>query len=362
MKAAVLESAPGELVIDEITVAKPQGQEVLVQTLASGLCHSDLHVMEGLLPSALPSVMGHEAAGLVEAVGPDVVGLEPGDLVVSCLTMFCGHCGPCRAGRSYLCTNRRSLASRSDGSARLSRGDESVRPFAGLGGFAEMMLVHNNAVVKVPKELPPDMGALLGCGVLTGIGSVIRGAEVKPGSTVAVVGCGGIGLNIVQGAQLAGASRIIAVDLHDEKLALAATFGATDSVNATSANPVEAVLELTGGGVDYAFEAIGLPATARQAFDMVAPGRDAYLVGVPPAGAGIELPGTAMTLQAKGIKGLFMGMSRFTDDIPLLADLYMQGRIKLDELVSATISIEDVNKGYEVMKGGTEARSVIVFN
>ncbi len=363
MKAAVLETSPGELVIDEISIAKPVAGEVLIQTLASGLCHSDLHVMEGLLPNALPAVLGHEAAGVVQAVGEDVPDLKPGDRVVSCLTMFCGVCAECAAGRTYLCAKRRSLASRSDGSPRLSRGDgEPLHALAGLGGFAEEMLVHHNAVVKVPDDLPLVQGSLLGCGVLTGVGSALRGAKVEPGSTVAVIGCGGIGLNIVQGAQLAGAARIIAVDLHDSKLELAKTFGATDVVSASGGDPVVAVKELTKGGVDYAFEAIGLTATAQQAFEMIKPGRTAYLVGVPPIGAQIELHGAMMTLQAKGLQGLFMGMSRFKEDIPMMADLYLQGRLKLDELVAATITLDQVNEGYEVMRKGTEARSVIVFD
>lgn len=363
MRAAVLHSAPGELSIDDVTVYLPAPDEVLIRTLAAGLCHSDLHVMDGLLPSALPAVMGHESAGIVEAVGDDVPDLAEGDLVVTCLSMFCGHCRQCRAGRNYLCVNRRALGRRSDGTTRLA--DTAGRPlqqFAGLGGFAEMMLVHHNAVVKVPDELPADMGALLGCGVITGVGSAIRGAKVEPGSTVAVIGCGGIGLNIVQGAALAGAGRIIAVDLHREKLELAATFGATGVVDASEGDPVATVVEATDGGVDYAFEAIGLPETARQAFDMAAPGGMAYLVGLTSASSSLDLPGTAMTLQGKGIRGLFMGMSRFKEDIPVLADLYLRGRLKLDELVSATITLDEVNDGYKVMRDGTEARSIIVFD
>ena len=232
---------------------------------------------------------------------------------------------------------------------------------SGLGGFAEEMLVHRNAIVQVPDALPLELGALLGCAVITGVGSVINGAQIRPGQTVAVIGCGGVGLNIVQGAAIAGAGRIIAVDLNPEKLALATTFGATDVVNGSETDAVAAVKELTGGGVDAAFEAIGLPATAQQAFTMLKPGRTAYLVGLPAAGANIELPGTPMVLQGRGLQGLFMGSNNFKRDIPLLANLYLQGRLKLDELVAAKIDLEQVNAGYAAMRRGTEARSVIVF-
>ena len=231
-----------------------------------------------------------------------------------------------------------------------------------LGGFAEEMLVHRNAIVKVPDDLPLELGALLGCAVITGVGSVINGAKVRPGSTVAVIGVGGIGLNIVQGAVLAGAERIIAVDLRDEKLALAKTFGATDVINGGAVDAVQAVIEMTGGGVDYAFEAIGLSATALQAFQMIRPGRTAYLVGLPGATDTIELPGPPMLLQARGLQGLFMGSNRFKRDIPMLANLYLQGRLKLDELVSARLTLDQVNAGYDVMRTGVEARSVIVFS
>jgi S-(hydroxymethyl)glutathione dehydrogenase / alcohol dehydrogenase len=232
---------------------------------------------------------------------------------------------------------------------------------SGLGGFAEQMLAHRNGLVKVPRELPLDLGALLGCAVVTGVGSVFNGARVRPGQAVAVIGCGGIGLNIVQGAWLAGAERILAVDVNDEKLALARTFGATDTINATQGDAVATVLELTGGGVDAAFEAIGLPATVAQAFQMIRPGCVAYVVGVPAAGATLEIPGAQMLAQHRGLQGLFMGGNDFKRDIPMLANMYLQGRLKLDELVAARITLDQVNAGYDAMRKGTEARSVIVY-
>lgn len=361
MRAAVLEECPGDLVIDELTLTSPEPDEVMIQTSACGLCHSDLHMIDGHLPTPVPAVLGHEAAGIVQAVGSNVTDFAPGDRVVSCLSMYCGTCRECLVGNTWLCERRSALGKRTDGTSRIRRGDVEVAQMTGLGAFAEEMLVHRNAIVKVPDALPLDVGALLGCAVITGVGSVINGAKLRPGSTVAVIGCGGVGLNIVQGALIAGAERIIAIDLNPEKLALATVFGATDVIDGSDTDPVKAVQELTGGGVDAAFEAIGLPATAQQAFRMIRPGRTAYLVGLPGAGKTIELPGTLMLVQGRGLQGLFMGSNNFKRDIPMLADLYLQGRLKLDELVAARIDLEQVNDGYTAMRKGTEARSVIVF-
>jgi S-(hydroxymethyl)glutathione dehydrogenase/alcohol dehydrogenase len=362
MKAAILHQAPGDLVIEEVTLDAPGPDEVLVRVVASGLCHSDLHFMEGKLPWPLPAVLGHEAAGVVEAVGGRVAEFRAGDHVVSCLSQFCGACRECSGGRTWLCENRRGLGLADRPRPRMSRRGQAVNPLAGLGAFAERMLVHRNAIVQVPAELPFDRAALLGCAVVTGVGSVVNGARVEPGSSVAVIGCGGIGLNIVQGAALAGAERIIAVDLQGSKLELARVFGATDALDACAGDPVKAVQEMTKGGVDYAFEAIGLAKTAEQAFAMLRPGRTAYLVGVPPAGSTIQLPGAATCLQAKGLQGLFMGSNRFKRDIPMLASLYLRGKLKLDELIAERIPLEEVNAGYAKMRSGEQARSVIVFD
>lgn len=361
MRAALLEHAPGELVIDEVTITEPGPDEVLVQTAACGLCHSDLHIIEGKLPHRLPALLGHEAAGIVQQVGADVTEFAPGDHVVGCLSSFCGTCRECAVGHTWLCENSRKLGVRADGSSRVRRGEEEITQMSGLGGFAEEMLVHRNAIVQVPDELPLHLGALLGCAVITGVGAVFNSARLRPGSTVAVIGVGGIGLNVVQGARLAGAERIIAVDLNSEKLALAETFGATDVINGSDTDSVQGVLELTGGGVDASFEAIGLTATAQQAVHMLRPGRTAYLIGLPPAGEDVSLPALPLVLQARGLQGVIMGSNHFKRDIPMLANLYVQGRLKLDELVAARIELGDVNAGYDEMRRGTGARSVIVF-
>lgn len=361
MRAALLDEMPGDLVVQDVTLTDIGPDEVLVRTVACGLCHSDLHYIEGKIPQQMPALLGHEAAGIVEAVGEEVTEFAPGDHVVGCLNVHCNRCAQCTAGRTFLCQNRRALQRRVDGTSRVRRGDEQVYQMAGLGGFGEMMLAHRSGLTTVPHELPLEVGALLGCAVITGVGAVFNTARVQAGSTVAVVGVGGIGLNIIQGARLAGAERIIAVDLLDHKLEMATGFGATDVVNASAGDAVETVTELTEGGADYAFEAIGLPLTAQQAFRMTRPGATAYLVGLSPMGTDYQFNGNEMVLASRGVQGVFMGSNHFKRDIPMLANLYLQGRLKLDELVSATISLEEINDGFRAMQAGSVARSVIVF-
>jgi S-(hydroxymethyl)glutathione dehydrogenase / alcohol dehydrogenase len=365
MRAALLEEMPGDLVVSEVELTDIGPDEVRVRTVACGLCHSDLHVMEGKTPHPMPSLLGHEAAGIVEAVGADVDEFTPGDHVVGCLNAHCSRCIQCTAGRTFLCENRRALQRRADGTSRVRRTrdgvPEEVNQMAGLGGFGEMMLAHRSALAAVPRDLPLELGALLGCAVITGVGAAFNTARVQAGSTVAVVGVGGIGLNIIQGARLAGAERIIAVDVNAGKAALAATFGATDFVDARSHDPVAAVTDLTAGGADTAFEAIGLAVTAEQAFQMLRAGGMAYLVGLSPQGTNYQFNGNDMVIRSRGVQGVFMGSNHFKRDIPMLANLYLQGRLKLDELVSARISLGDINDGFREMRTGTVARSVVIY-
>ena len=361
MRAALLHEMPGDLVIDEVTLTDIGPDEVLVRTVACGLCHSDLHYIEGKIPQQLPVLLGHEAAGVVEAVGTDVTEFAPGDHVVACLNVHCNQCAQCTAGRQFLCDNRRALQSRSDGTSRVRQGETQVYQMAGLGWFGEMMLTHRNALTHVPRELPLELGALLGCAVITGVGAAFNTARVQAGSTVAVVGVGGIGLNIIQGAALAGAERIIAVDLNPDKLELAKEFGATDGVLAGDGDAAERVVEMTQGGTDSSFEAIGLAATANQAFRMLRPGGMTYLVGLSPHGTNYEFSGNEMVLKSRGVQGVFMGSNYFKRDIPMLANLYLQGRLKLDELVSAKITLDQINEGFAAMQAGSVARSVIIF-
>jgi S-(hydroxymethyl)glutathione dehydrogenase / alcohol dehydrogenase len=298
-------------------------------------------------------------AGVVEAVGPDVTHVRPGDHVIGCLSIFCGRCEFCLSGRPVLC-DREGLGRNADQPPRLSRNGEPIHQFLRLSAFAEMLLVHENALVKIREEMPLDRAALIGCAVTTGLGAVFNTARVPPGSTVAVIGCGGVGLNSVQGAAIAGAGRIIAIDMVPWKLDLARQFGATDLVNAAEGDAVEQVRELTGGGVEFAFEAIGLKVAAEQAFAMLRKGGTATIIGMIPEGQKIELPGSEF-LDEKKIQGSNMGSNRFRIDMPRYVDLYLAGRLKLDELVSARIGLDEVNEGFARMSRGEVARSVIAF-
>jgi S-(hydroxymethyl)glutathione dehydrogenase / alcohol dehydrogenase len=359
MRAAVLPEIPSMLEIVEIQIDRPGPREVLVRTVAAGLCHSDLHFMEGKYNHDTPTVPGHEAAGVVEAVGDDVTHVKPGDHVIGCLSIFCGRCEYCLSGRPVLC-DRQGLERGDDQPPRLSRDGSPIHQFLRLSAFAEMMLVHENTLVKIRDEMPLDRAALIGCAVTTGLGAVFNTAKVTPGSTVAVIGCGGVGLNSVQGAVIAGAGRVIAVDTNPWKLELARTFGATDLVDATAGDPVDQVREMTGGGVEYSFEAIGLKMTAEQSFAMLRKGGTATIIGMIPEGERIELPGSEF-LDEKKIQGSNMGSNRFRVDMPRYVDLYLSGRLKLDELVSARIGLDQINDGFDAMRRGEVARSVIEF-
>jgi S-(hydroxymethyl)glutathione dehydrogenase/alcohol dehydrogenase len=360
VKAAVLREIPSELVIDEVQVDAPGPREVLVNTAAAGVCHSDLHFMEGLYPYPTPAVLGHESAGVVEAVGSDVTYVKPGDHVITCLSVFCGSCEFCTSGHPSLCT-KEGLTRPAEGPQRLSKDGAPVFQFLHLSSFAEQMLVHEHALVKIRDEMPLDRAALIGCGVTTGLGAVFNTARVGAGETVAVLGAGGIGLNAIQGAAIAGAGRIIAVDMNEAKLELARSFGATDLVDASDGDPVAQVMELTGGGVHHAFEAIGLKVTAEQSFLMLRSGGTATIIGMIPLGQSVELPGY-MFLSEKKIQGSNMGSNRFRTDMPRYVDMYLNGKLKLDELVSARRPLEEVNEAFAAMKAGEVARSVITFD
>ena len=357
MRAAVLRAIHAPLEIEELQIDRPGPREVLIRTAAAGLCHSDLHFQKGDYPYAMPVALGHESAGVVEVVGSDVAYVAPGDHVITCVSFFCGHCAYCLTGRPALCA-KQGLGRDPSGPPRLRKGDEVIHQFEGLSSFAEQLLVHEHAVVKVTKEIPLDRAALIGCGVQTGVGAVFNTARVEPGSTVAVVGCGGVGLNAVQGARLAGASRIVAVDTRKSKLELAERFGATDGVDATAGDPVAQVAELSGDGVDYAFEAIGLKETAEQCWRMVKPGGTATVIGMIPLGTSIEIQGVELLLEKK-LQGSTMGSNRFRIDMPRYVDLYLQGRLNLDDLVSRRIRLEEINEGFAALEAGEVARSVI---
>ena len=360
MKAAVLREVNRPLRVEEVEIDRPGPREVVIRTGATGVCHSDLHFVEGKYSTPMPVVLGHEAAGTIEAVGEHVSYVKPGDRVITCLSVFCGHCENCLRGRPNLCFKTDVVRS-PDEPPRLRQGDTPITQFAQLSSFAEQMLVHENAVVKADDDVPFEVLALIGCGVTTGIGAVLNTARVEPGSTVAVIGCGGVGLSCIQGAALAGALRIIAVDTVETKLGMARDMGATDVVDASGGDVVQKVLDLTGRGVDYSFEAIGTKATAEQAYEMLREGGTATVIGMIPEGTKIELDGRSL-LRERRIQGSSMGSNRFRIDMPRYVEFYRQGRLKLDEMVTQRMKLEQINEAFEDMKQGHVARSVITFD
>ncbi|KQS03680.1 alcohol dehydrogenase [Sphingomonas sp. Leaf357] len=360
MKAAILHQPGTPLTIEDVTLGDPGPFEIRLRTVASGLCHSDLSIIDGHMPWRFPALMGHEAAGVVEAVGASVTRIKVGDHVVTSPSAYCGACEDCLGGHMSLCEtpgNRRAKGA----PPKIALGSATVFPFFELGGFAEAMLIHERNCVAIRKDMPLDRAALLGCAVTTGFGAVARSAKVQLGETVAVIGCGGVGLATINAAAVAGASRIIAIDRVAAKLDAAIQMGATDIVDASTTDAVEAVRELTRGGVHHAIEAIGLKATIEQAFAMLRRGGTATILGIPPQGVKLELAAMDFFGEKK-IQGSLMGSNQFPVDIPRYVDLYLQGRMKLDELISRRISLTDINTAFDEMRGATViARSVIEF-
>ncbi|WP_020423728.1 Zn-dependent alcohol dehydrogenase [Cupriavidus sp. WS] len=359
MKAAVMHQPRTPLVIEDVAIGKPGPREVLLRTAAVGVCHSDLHFLDGAYPFPTPVVLGHEAAGIVEQVGSEVRTVKPGDHVITCLSAYCGHCEHCLTGHLSLCVEPDTKRREGEEPRLLARG-APMNQFLNLSAFAEQMLVHEHALVAIRPEMPLDRAALIGCAVTTGVGAVVHTARVQPGETVAVIGCGGIGLATINGAAIAGAGRIIAIDRVPGKLALAKQFGATDVVDAADADVVDAVRALTRGGVHHAFEAIGLKQTAEQAFSMLRRGGTATVIGMIAPGVKIELKGTDF-LAEKRIQGSMMGSNRFPVDMPRLVDFYLSGKLKLDQLISRRMPLENINDAFDELRRGELARSVILF-
>jgi S-(hydroxymethyl)glutathione dehydrogenase/alcohol dehydrogenase len=365
MKAAVFYEHNAPLKIEDIEIDKPKRGEVLIKVTASGVCHSDLSVVNGTLPfPPPPAVLGHEGAGVVQEVGADVTSVQPGDHVILSWRPSCGKCGYCVTGRPQLCQTGSAEIMQGylpDGTTRMHKGDTKIRIFTGVASFAEYTVVPEAGVVPIRADVPLEAAALVGCGVMTGVGAVVNTAKVEPGSSVVVIGCGGVGLNVVQGAVLAGAEKIIGVDLNPRKLTLATQFGATHTVNPAEGDPVTQVLGLTNGlGADYAFEVIGRADTAVQAYFSIKPGGMAVVVGVAKPDDMITIPALSL-LQEKTLKGSIYGSARPSVDMPRLLDLYMNKRLKLDELVSRRIKLEQINEAFEWMEKGEVARSVIIY-
>lgn len=361
-RAAVLHG-PEDLRIEEITVDDPGPHEVRVRVEACGLCGSDLHYVEGSLRTTFPMVVGHESAGVVDAVGASVSGFAPGDRVVTCMSVYCGICEACRRGETWLCTNRERPPTQrpADSPPRLTAGGEAAAQGLGIGGLAEYVLVHEHALARLPNELPLDLGALLGCGVLTGAGTVFNAARVRPAESVVVIGCGGVGLSAVNAAAIAGAGRIIAVDIDPDALALAEGVGATDTIRADELDVVRTVRGMTDGGADHAIEALGRPATMAQAVDCIRPGGLASLVGIAGPKDRLDLGALSTVWFNRRIQGVLMGANHFPRDIPRLAALAIDGRLKLDVLATRRIPLEDVPAGFERMRTGSGGRAIATF-
>jgi len=361
MKAAVLVAPNQPLEIEELQISKPGPHEVLIRTAACGLCHSDLHFIEGSYPHALPAVPGHEAAGIVEAVGSEVRTVKVGDAVVTCLSAFCGHCEFCVTGRMALCLGGDTRRAPGD-APRLSRPDGSpVAQMLNLSAFAEMMLIHEHACTRIDPEMPLDRASVIGCAVTTGAGAVFNAADVTPGETVAIVGCGGVGLAAVNAAKIAGAGRIIAIDPVADKRALAEKLGATDCIDASADGAAEQVIELTKGGVHHAIEAVGRPASANMAVKVLRRGGTATILGMMPLAEKVGLSAMEL-LQGKKLQGSLMGDNRFPVEIPRLVEFYMRGMLDLDTIIAERLPLGRINEAFDALRVGDSARSVIVYN
>jgi S-(hydroxymethyl)glutathione dehydrogenase/alcohol dehydrogenase len=363
VRGAVLYNFFEPLKVESVKLRAPRPDEVVVKMAASGVCHSDLSVQQAKLPFPPPVILGHEGAGIVEEVGKEVIGLKPGDHVVLAWVQSCGRCAYCIEGEEHLCDAAIKAMMAGEETA-FEKDGMAISRMAGVGSFAECTLVRASACIKIPEEVPLDKACLAGCGVMTGVGAVTNTAKVRPGQTVAVFGCGGVGLNVIQGAVLCGAGRIIAVDLVEKKLQWAREFGATDTINAKQTTDVpDAIRSLTDGrGVDFAFEVIGMPEVIGQAFLSLRRGGKVVVVGVPGFDQTVQLPASAIPLEEKSVLGSLYGSARMRRDMPKLLELYMQKRLKLDELISRRISLDQVNEAFAAMESGEVARSVIVYS
>lgn len=366
MKAAILEAPATDLVVDRIDIQEPRSGEVLVRLAASGVCHSDLHVVHGTQTTPLPSVLGHEGAGSVEAVGPNVTSVKVGDHVVLSWTPYCGRCVFCLSGQPNLCSMVAATMSKGtlmDGTSRLTRSGKPVYHYSFISSFAEYAVVPESGCVVIEPNIPLDKAALVGCAVMTGVGAAINTARVQPGSVVAVMGAGGVGLNAIQGSRLAGAASIIAIDVNPTKLARARTFGATQVINSAKVNALAAVRELTKGiGADYTFEAVGRPETMRQCWEMARSGGTVVMIGISPEGSELSLPANRVVREERRLLGSFYGSARPHIDMPMILNLYMAGKLMLDELVTHRFSLEQINEAVHALESGEAIRPVIILD
>ena len=372
IKAAVLygmeakppfaESLP--LSIEAIDLALPGPGEILVKIAAAGLCHSDLSVINGHRPRPMPMALGHEAAGIVDELGEGVTDLQRGDHVVLVFVPSCGHCEPCAEGRPALCepgAAANGVGTLLSGARRLSRNGQQIHHHMGCSAFAEYATVSRRSVVKIDRELPLDEAALFGCAVLTGVGAVVNTAQVRAGSSVAIVGLGGVGLAALLGANAAGARQIVAVDLSDEKLELAKALGATHTFNAGSPNCRDEIRQASGGGVAFAFEFAGSVRALELAYGITRRGGMTVTAGLPPPSATFPLPPVNLVAEERTVKGSYIGTCVPSRDIPRYIDLYRQGKLPVNRLMSGRLKLEEINRGFDLLNEGKAVRQVVVF-
>ena len=360
--AAVLYEVRKPVVVEDVEVLEPGPHEVAVRWAANGVCHSDLHVITGDYPHPLPVILGHEAAGVVEKVGPGVETVKPGDHVCSSYIPSCGRCSYCIGGQPTMCALRdKPRWFMHDGTSRFRRNGQPLHHFLQVAGYATHAVLPEQSVIPIRADAPLDVVCLVSCGVLAGAGPVFNRAKVPPGASVAVWGAGGVGLNTIQAARLIGAGKIIAVDVMRQKLAWAEEFGATHVVDASREDPVAAVQRLSGtGGVDFAFEVVGTQKTIEQALLATHRGGTCVVVGVSPAGTRLSID-PSLFLQQRVLTGTSFGGGRQRTDVPMLIDLYMDGKYKLDELISRRLPLGELNEGFDLMLQGEVKRSVIVY-
>jgi alcohol dehydrogenase len=352
------------LVIEEVELAGPGPGEILVKIGAAGLCHSDLSVINGDRPRPMPMALGHEAAGVVEQLGDGITDLQRGDHVVLVFVPSCGHCGPCAEGRPALCepgAAANGAGTLLSGARRLSRNGQMVNHHLGCSVFAEYATVSRRSVVKIDRELPLAEAALFGCAVLTGVGAVVNTAQVRAGASVAVIGLGGVGLASLLGARAAGARHIIAVDLSDAKLDLAKALGATHTFNAGNPDCQEQIREMTSGGVEFAFELAGSVRALELAYRITRRGGTTVTAGLPPPTATFALPPVNLVAEERTLKGSYIGTCVPSRDIPRYIELYRQGRLPVDRLMSGKLKLEDINLGFDLLHEGKAVRQVVVF-
>ncbi len=364
MKAAVLYEYGQPLVVEDVDLDEPRAGEVLVKIGAAGVCRSDRHFMHGDANINLPAVLGHEGAGRVERVGPGVTLTKPGDQIVLSFVPACGRCKSCLEGRSNLCDLHMATGPfMLDGTTRLHKDNRDIHHMGKVACFAEYAVVPETGCIPTHTELPMDKAAMIGCCVPTGVGAVMFSAHVQPGSTVAVVGCGGVGLNVIMGARLFNADKIIAVDIRESQLEFAMKFGATHSVNAADRDPVAQVKELTDGrGADYTFEVFGSAETVKAAYDMCSKSGTVTVVGIAPAGAEAPINAVDLVRNEKTLRGTYYGSARSRTDMPTMIDLYRSGKLNLDDLVLRHYTLDQINEAYGDMDKGEVGRGAIVFN